>query len=123
MEGPQLHDCIHLEQQGWQALATGPEAAGSFYERVLDHDVVMLLPGGMVLDDRSSILEAMSGQPWSSYRLEDLRAIHPTTDTTLVTYGVVAARQGSPEYSALIASLYARRDGGWRLAFHQQTPR
>jgi hypothetical protein len=41
----------------------------------------------------------------------------------LVAYGVVARREGQPEYSALMASGYVRRPGGWRLAFHQQTPR
>ena len=40
-----------------------------------------------------------------------------------MTYGVVAQRDGAEEYSALIASTYVRRDEGWRLAVHQQTPR
>ena len=115
-------DCLELERKGWQALSTSG-AAAAFYERVLDADVVMLLPGGMVLDDRSSIIEAMSGEPWASYDLADLRALHPLPDTCVVTYAVVASRPGSPEYSALVSSLYVRREDGWRLAFHQQTPR
>jgi hypothetical protein len=110
-----------LERQGWDALATSGAAARTFYERVLDHDVLMLLPGGLVLDDRAAIVEAMSGQPWSRYTLEDLRARRPTPDTGLVTYGAVADRDGKA-YSALMSSLYVRRDG-WKLIFHQQTPR
>jgi hypothetical protein len=116
-------DCLEIERQGWQALSTSGAAATTYYGRILDSDVVMLLPGGMVLDDRTSIIEAMSGQPWASFELADLRALHPLPDTCVVTYAVVASRQGSPAYSALVSSLYVRREDGWRLAFHQQTPR
>jgi hypothetical protein len=110
-----------LEERGWTALAT--EGAGpEFYREVLDDTVVMLLPGGLILDDRAAIIEAMSGPPWSTYRLERLTAHRPTPDTGLVTYEVTARRGDGPEYRALVGSLYVRRDGGWRLAFHQQTP-
>lgn len=65
----------------------------------------------------------LSGPPWSSYELEDVRAIPLGGDAGLVAYGVVAQRAGAPPYSALLSSVYVRRPGGWRLAFHQQTPR
>ncbi len=116
-------DCLDLERQGWDALSTSGPIAAAFYEQILDSDVVMLLPGGMVLDDRRSIIEAMSGQPWASHTLTDLHALAPLPDVCVVHYGVVATRAGTPPYSALVSSLYARRDDGWRLAFHQQTPR
>jgi hypothetical protein len=115
-------ELIGLEQEGWEALSSSGEAARAFYERVLDRTVVMLLPGGMVLDERAAIIDSMSGQPWSSFELEDVRCLQPTSDTGIVTYGVVAQRR-SQQYSALMSSLYLRRDDGWKLAFHQQTPR
>jgi hypothetical protein len=111
-----------LERQGWDALSSSGEAARAFYDDVLDDQPVMLLPGGMRLDVRESIVESMSGQPWSSYALEDVRALLPTPDVGVVTYGVVAERDGR-RYSALMSSTYVRREGGWKLAFHQQTPR
>jgi hypothetical protein len=49
--------------------------------------------------------------------------LQPTADTAVVTYSVVAQREGTPEYSALMSSVYVRRATGWKLAFHQQTPR
>jgi hypothetical protein len=61
----------------------------------------MLLPGGLVLDDRAVIVNSMSGQPWSSYELEDLRSFQPTEDTAVVTYGVVAQRD-EQQYAALV---------------------
>jgi hypothetical protein len=114
-------ELIRLEERGWEALST-PGGGPEFYGEVLDDDVVMLLPGGIVLDERGAALDAMSGPPWSAHHLEHLGEHRPTADTGLVTYGVVATR-GELEYSALVSSLYVRRDDGWRMAFHQQTPR
>jgi hypothetical protein len=90
---------------------------------VLDGHVVMLLPGGMRLDDRALMLDAMAGQPWASHTLEDPHVLPVTDDVAVVTYGVVAHREGAPTYSALISSTYVRRGDAWRLALHQQTPR
>lgn len=39
-----------------------------------------------------------------------------------MTYGVLAQRDDTA-YSALMSSVYVRRGDGWKLAFHQQTPR
>ena len=44
---------IELEERGWRALATDPRTASEFYEQVLDEDVVMLLPGGMRVTERT----------------------------------------------------------------------
>ena len=110
-----------LEERGWEALST-PGAGPRFYREVLDTGVVMLLPGGLVLRDRETAIESMAGPPWSAFDLQDLVEHRPTQDTALVTYGVVA-RRGNVDYSALVSSLYVRRGAGWRMVFHQQTPR
>jgi hypothetical protein len=110
-----------LEERGWEALST-PGAGPRFYREALDTEVVMLLPGGLVLRDREKALELMAGPPWSAFELQDLVEHRPTPDTALVTYGVVA-RRGTVDYSALVSSLYVRREAGWRMVFHQQTPR
>jgi hypothetical protein len=115
-------DPMVLERQGWKALSDTGAAASRFYEAVLDQRVVMLLPGGMVLDDRAEIVNSMSSRPWSGYTLEDVRCFQPVPDTAIVTYGVVAQRDGEA-YSALMSSVYVRREQGWKLACHQQTPR
>lgn len=116
-------DLIDLETSGWQALSVGGDRATAFYDEVLDDQPVMLLPGGMLLGEREQILESMSGPPWSSFRLDNTRVITPTTDVGVVVYGVVAQREGQPDYSALISSTYVRRNGRWRMTMHQQTPR
>lgn len=117
------HELADLERRGWEALSAAGPVAASFYERNLDQAVIMLLPGGLVLDDRAEVIESVSGLPWSSFELQDLRVFQPAPDTGIVVYGVVAQRGEARPYSALVSSHYARRDDGWKMNFHQQTPR
>jgi hypothetical protein len=111
-----------LETEGWQALSSDGSAAHEFYDRVLDDDPIMLLPGGLVLDQRSHVLASMSGAPWKSFELEDLDARIVNDDVGIVTYRAIAERRGRGEYVALMASVYVRRADGWKLVLHQQTP-
>lgn len=117
------NDLVALEERGWQALSSDGASAADFYDQVLDDTVVMLLPGGIALTDRDEIIHSMGGQPWASFALEDPQVHVTTSDTAVVHYGVVARRDNAPEYSALVSSLYVHRPDGWKLAFHQQTPR
>lgn len=117
-----MEELIRLEERGWRALSSSDEDARAFYGEILDDDVVMLLPGGMVLRGRDETLSTL-GAPWATFALEDARVTRVADDVALVTYGVVARRSDATEYSALMSSLYARRPDGWRLVLHQQTPR
>lgn len=116
-------ELIDLEEEGWRALSSTGEAATAFYDRVLDDRATMLLPGGLVLDDRATILRSMGGQPWSWFEIDGMRVMRPTPETGVVAYGVVAGRAAAGRYSALVSSHYVKRPDGWKLTFHQQTPR
>ena len=113
---------IDLEQHGWRALSGQAPDAGRFYGEILDETVTMLLPGGLVITDRATALASLRPGSWESFELTDLRVTQPSTDVGLVTYAATAQRGGT-RYSALMSSLYVWRPEGWRLAFHQQTPR
>ncbi|MFI7743556.1 DUF4440 domain-containing protein [Kocuria rhizosphaericola] len=115
-------DPSSLEQQGWQALSSTGEQAAAFYDDMLDQEPLMLLPGGLLLVDRAAIVASLSGIPWSSYELSDLRVLYPTPDTAVVFYRVQARRGESAPYEALVSSTYARREQSWKLVVHQQTP-
>jgi hypothetical protein len=114
-------DLIELERSGWKALATSADDAADFYERVLARQVLMLLPGGTVIDDRAQVVESMRGAPWDSFELTDERVLPLTGDSAVVAYRA-RARRGDTGYEALFASTYVQEGGSWRLTVHQQTP-
>lgn len=117
-----MTDPGELERLGWRALSTDPASATAFYREVLDDDVRMLFPGGLLLADREQVIESMGGPPWDSHELTGLDVLHPRPDTAVVSYRVEAQRAGQL-YSALVASVYVRRGERWRMVSHQHTPR
>jgi hypothetical protein len=116
-----MDDLLALERAGWDALSTGSEAAASFYDEVLAKQVLMVLPGGMVLDDRDQVIESMRGAPWDGYDLSEEQVHELAADCAVVVYRA-SARRGDNEYRAVFNSTYVREDGAWRMALHQQTP-
>ncbi|MBW4652657.1 MAG: nuclear transport factor 2 family protein [Kaiparowitsia implicata GSE-PSE-MK54-09C] len=117
-----MQDLIDLEEQGWQALSTDVEASKKFYSSVLRHDAVMLFPGGMIIEGKEKILQSLSAQPWKSFQIEEPRVISLSERAEVLVYRVIAQRQGSEPYVALINSTYELSDGMWKLVLHQQTP-
>lgn len=111
-----------LEHDAWEALTSSSQDAQKFYDDVLADDVVMQFPGGMVMTDRKAIVKSFSGEPWEWYRMEDERVLPLTRTSALVTYKATTQRPGGEKYEALMTSGYAKKDGEWKLAFHQQTP-
>ena len=115
------HELIDLERSAWKALSTSGDAAAEFYDRVLAKDVLMLLPGGMTIDDRTTVVDSMKQADWTSFELSDERVLDLTRDSAVVAYQAKAERPGG-SYNALLNSTYVREDGAWKLALHQQTP-
>ena len=114
-------DLIALERSAWEALSSSGDAAAEFYERVLADEVLMLLPGGMVIDSRDDVINAMRGEPWSSFELSDERVVDLGPASAVVA-NKATARRGDDDYTALFNSTYVRDGDTWRLALHQQTP-
>ena len=54
-------DLIALEHAGWDALATSGDAA-DHYAAALARQVLVVLPGGMTIDDRDEVVRSMSGR-------------------------------------------------------------
>jgi hypothetical protein len=115
-------ELIELEEHGWDALATSADAAADFYRDVLDDDIAMVFPGGMAMFDREGVVASMAGEPWSSFDLTGVHVLTPVPEVGIVTYRATAQRGDQPEYRALITSVYVRRDSGWKLTLHQQSP-
>jgi Domain of unknown function (DUF4440) len=114
-------ELFELEREGWNALTTSREAAAAYYERALARQILMLLPGGMVIDQRSKVIESMRTDPWDEFELSDERVLSLGEECAVVAYRA-RARRGDMDYEALFNSTYVHEDGSWRLALHQQTP-
>lgn len=108
-----------LERSGWEALA-GPDGA-AFYEEIMADEGLMVFPG-LVLDKPETIRTIAAAGPWSSFELSDIRVVESTPDSAFITYRAAAVRPSEDPYLAMMTTVYARRDGRWRLGLHQQSP-
>ena len=116
------NDLLELERAMWRAMVAGPEAAVAFYDEGLAEKVLMLFPGGMVIDDRQQVVDSMRSVGWDSYELSEERVFDLGENSAVVAYRGVARRGGADDYEALFNSTYVRRGDSWVLALHQQTP-
>jgi hypothetical protein len=112
---------LDLERAGWSALARGGPAAAAFYEEVLAAEVLMILPGDLVIDDRRRAVTSMAGPGWDSYAMTDERVVVLDERCAAVSYRATASRSGD-DYDARFTSTYVRDGDAWRLRLHQQTP-
>jgi hypothetical protein len=112
---------LELEHQGWQALCDGTGAA--FYGEIMTEDAVMILAHGYSLD-RDAVVASLEQAPtWNSYTITEPTVLRLGADDVILRYTGTGRRGDDPEFVALMASVYSRIDGTWRLVHYQQTPR
>jgi hypothetical protein len=71
---------------------------------------------------REQVADSVQGGPrWRVEEMDFEGLVQPTDDIAMLTYRVRSVR-GDEHYRARISSGYVRRDGGWKMMFHQQTP-
>lgn len=90
-------------------------------EELLDADFHELGVSGAVWT-RAAIIEALRDEAFSPRTMSDFRVLRMASDVALVTYR--AHREATPERPAadsLRSSLWKRRQGRWRMVFHQGT--
>src|SRR3954451_10512492 len=115
-----VHDeLIELEHEGWNALVAGDAAA--YYGERLAADAVMAFPFGM-MGREEAIASMAAAPPWESFSISEARVVALTPDSGVLVYRVVARRPGEQPYAAVVSSTFARAQGEWRVAFHQQSP-
>lgn len=101
---------------------TSAQDAAEYYNRVLSHDMVMVLPG-MVLDRAEAMESRVGSVPWRDFEIEDVRTMSLGRGAALLTYHATAHRaKDAASYRALCTSVYGQVDGRWWLVFQQQTP-
>jgi hypothetical protein len=81
----------------------------------------MAVPYGIA--DRDTVLAALESSPeLDGFQIKNPRVIKLTEDSGLIAYHMVQERRGMAPFEAAICSVYVRRAGQWRMAYHQQTP-
>jgi hypothetical protein len=94
------------------------------YRRALDGDCLIAFVEMAGVQSRDQIAEmAGKGERWQDVDIEVEGLLEPTKDVTILTYRVSAVKGNAGEpYKARVSSGYVKRDGDWRMMFHQQTP-
>jgi hypothetical protein len=106
-------DLLRIEEE----LAPGGSEA---YRRHLADDAVVVVPGAVLT--REECIAAIAAAPeWDEHAIADARTVRLGSDSAVLTYRW-ESRRGADRYAAVMSSVYARRDGAWRLVLHQQTP-
>jgi hypothetical protein len=62
------------------------------------------------------------GERWRDVQMDVEGLLAPSDNIALLTYRASAVRGADEKYRALVSSGYVKRNGSWKLAFHQQTP-
>ena len=72
--------------------------------------------------DRAAVLALLERTPTSDVTIGAFTTIPLTEQVILVTFRTASLSAGNPPRYAWRSSLWVRRDGRWRLRFHQATP-
>ena len=96
------------------------------YRATLVPDAVLVFAETGIIS-RDQAVEAIrqenaEGRRWAEVSFEDVRVSRLVEDAALLQYRVTARwEHDAVPIVALASSAYVRRDGSWKLAFHQQT--
>jgi hypothetical protein len=98
-----------------------------FYKHNLIEESLLVFPEtGIITRDvavDAILAENAEGRRWAEVQFDEVRSLRLTDDAALLTYRVAARwEHEESKNSALASSVYIKRNGLWKLAFHQQTP-
>ena len=109
------HDLTEIERGFW----TGGK---DYYLQHVDRDCLLAFKDMAGVHGREEIAEMTGQNRWKAIEIEDKGFVAPTPDTAILTYEAHGTRASGETYDALVSTSYVRRDGEWKMSFHQQTP-
>ena len=93
------------------------------YLDTVDAACLVAFQGMAGVSSRERIAASVRDAPrWEDLELDVKGTLTPSKDVAMITYQASAKRGSGVSYSALVSSGYVKRDGRWKLVFHQQTP-
>jgi hypothetical protein len=109
-------DLLALERRFWTGDA-------EFYRHNLDERCLTASTTMAGVHTKDEVADSVRGpRRWQDLRIQVQGLLEPTDEVAIVTYKADATRLNGAPYSALVSSGYVKRDGAWKMAFHQQTP-
>jgi len=117
-----MDELLDMEHAGWASLCNG--TASEFYGDAMTDDAVMVLANGTVMT-RDEVIQALrNAPPWAAYEIDDVRFVSVGANSTAVVYlGTGHRGEEEPSFVGVMTSVYVERDGHWKLALYQQTPK
>ncbi len=110
------NELLAIENELWSG---GAES----YLRNLDEDCLVAFTEMAGVPTREEVAASVQGGPrWREVEIEVEGLLRPTPEVAVLAYRASATRGEDERYRALVSSGYVRRDGVWKLMFHQQTP-
>jgi ketosteroid isomerase-like protein len=108
---------MQREKEFWNALDDP-----GFYRENMAKDAIAVINGEVkTRDDAIAMTEEMPVK-WDNIRFDSPRFVQLSDDTAAVTYKGTADRKTGEQYAAVITSVYARRDGKYKLVLTTHTP-
>jgi len=107
-------DLVAMEKKLWSG-------GQSEYRNTLDSDCLVAFTEMAGISSRDEIASQASARRFSDVDIDVDALLRPTDDVAILTYHVHALREKTP-YDAVVSSGYVRRDGLWKMMFHQHTP-
>lgn len=109
-------ELLALERRFWTEGA-------DFYRENLDEQCVVVFTDMAGLKTRDEIVSMIGAEPRYQDVTIDVKAAHRLDRSTAIfAYQANARMADGTRRRALVSSLYVERVGGWKMAFHQQTP-
>jgi hypothetical protein len=110
-------DLLALEKKFWTGNA-------QFYRDNVDDSALVAFTSDMagVMSNEEIASSAGQGNQWKDLDIKLKGLIEPADDMAILSYEAHATRSNGEDYAALVSTGYARRDDGWKMVFHQQTP-
>lgn len=109
-------DLIAIERNFWTQ-------GQKFYRDNVDEECLVAFPQmAKVLSNADVAATVKDDERWRNVEIKSKGLVEPASDLAILTYEASATRHDGTPYKALVSSGYVKRQNGWKMAFHQQTP-
>jgi hypothetical protein len=109
-------DLLELEKGFWTE-------GGDYYRAHVDEECLLAFSdmAGVHSNEEIASMNPGAGN-WKNVSLDKKGLVELSDEAVVLTYEVGAQRKTGEPYKALVSTGYVKRDGEWKMAFHQQTP-